>query len=64
MTKARLKRCHLRWLSWYLLDSYGPIKITLSEKNGALNVLITGYPSFSAESVGKTNLNQNKLDLL
>jgi hypothetical protein len=40
-----------------------PIKITLSEKNGALNVL-TGYPSFSAESVGKTNLNQNKLDLL
>jgi hypothetical protein len=38
-----------------------PIKITLSEKNGALNVLITG--KFSAESVGKTNLNQNKLDL-
>jgi hypothetical protein len=38
-----------------------PIKITFQRKR--FEMLITGYPSFSAESTGKTNLNQNKLDL-
>jgi hypothetical protein len=57
------KRCHLRWLSWYLLDSYGAIKITLSEKTVPLNVLITGYPSFSAESVGKKKFESKQAGL-
>jgi hypothetical protein len=39
-----------------------PIKITLSEKNGALNVLITGYPSFSAE-VGKNKFESKQAGL-
>ena len=40
-----------------------PIKITLSEKNGALNVLITGYPGFSAESVGKNKFESKQAGL-
>jgi hypothetical protein len=44
-----------------ILDGYlgvystktAPIKITFSEKNSVLNVLITDYPSFSVENTGK-----------
>ena len=44
-----------------ILDGYlgvystkmAPLKITFTEKNGALNVLITNYPSFSVEPIGK-----------
>ncbi|OUD35454.1 M1 family metallopeptidase [Flavobacterium sp. FPG59] len=44
-----------------ILDGYlgtfstqmAPLKITFSEKNGALNALITNYPSFSVENIGK-----------
>ncbi len=46
-----------------ILDGYlgtfstkmAPIKITFSEKNGALNVLITNYPSFTVEPIGKNS---------
>jgi hypothetical protein len=34
-------------------NAQAPIKIVFSEKNGVLNVLITDYPSFSVESIGK-----------
>ena len=51
-----------------ILDGYlgvystkmAPLKITFSEKNGVLNVLITNYPSFSVESIGK-NTFESKL---
>nr|WP_309760243.1 M1 family metallopeptidase [Flavobacterium sp.] len=54
-----------------ILDGYlgtfstvmAPIKIALSEKNGALNVLITGYPGFSAESVGKNKFESKQAGL-
>ncbi|MBB1194070.1 M1 family peptidase [Flavobacterium sp. SOK18b] len=44
-----------------ILDGYlgtystqmAPLKITFSEKNGALTALITNYPSFSVENIGK-----------
>ncbi|QZK90220.1 M1 family metallopeptidase [Flavobacterium sp. CHNK8] len=44
-----------------ILDGYlgtfstqmAPLKITFSEKNGALNALITNYPAFSVENIGK-----------
>ncbi|MGZ9676054.1 M1 family metallopeptidase [Flavobacterium sp. GNP001] len=44
-----------------ILDGYlgtystkmAPLKITFTEKNGVLNALITGYPSFSVEPIGK-----------
>ncbi|OAB29730.1 hypothetical protein SAMN05444395_10788 [Flavobacterium fryxellicola] len=51
-----------------ILDGYlgvystkmAPLKITFSEKNGVLNVLITNYPSFSVEPIGK-NTFESKL---
>nr|WP_315174565.1 M1 family metallopeptidase [uncultured Flavobacterium sp.] len=46
-----------------ILDGYlgifstkmAPVKITFSEKNGVLNALITNYPGFSVESIGKNS---------
>jgi len=40
-------------------NAQAPIKIAFSEKNGVLNVLITDYPSFSVEPIGK-NLFESK----
>ncbi|NGY37087.1 M1 family metallopeptidase [Flavobacterium sp. XN-5] len=40
-------------------NAQAPIKIVFSEKNGVLNVLITDYPSFSVEPIGK-NLFESK----
>jgi hypothetical protein len=54
-----------------ILDGYlgtfstkmAPLKITFSEKNGALNVLITNYPSFTVESTGKNSFESKQAGL-
>ena len=54
-----------------ILDGYlgtfstkmAPVKITFSEKNGALNVLITNYPSFTVEPTGKNSFESKQAGL-
>ncbi|MFV8271140.1 M1 family metallopeptidase [Flavobacterium sp. GT2N3] len=54
-----------------ILDGYlgtystkmAPLKITFSEKNGALNVLITNYPSFTVEPTGKNSFESKQAGL-
>jgi hypothetical protein len=54
-----------------ILDGYlgtfstkmAPLKITFSEKNGALNVLITKYPSFTVEPTGKNSFESKQAGL-
>ncbi|MDP3680134.1 MAG: M1 family metallopeptidase [Flavobacterium sp.] len=54
-----------------ILDGYlgtystkmAPLKITFSEKNGVLNVLITNYPSFTVESIGKNSFESKQAGL-
>ncbi len=54
-----------------ILDGYlgtystkmAPLKITFSEKNGVLNVLITNYPSFTVEPTGKNSFESKQAGL-
>lgn len=54
-----------------ILDGYlgvystkmAPLKITFTEKNGALNVLITNYPSFLVEPIGKNTFESKQAGL-
>ncbi|MES2578328.1 MAG: M1 family metallopeptidase [Bacteroidota bacterium] len=54
-----------------ILDGYlgtfstkmAPLKITFSEKNGVLNVLITNYPSFTVEPSGKNSFESKQAGL-
>ena len=54
-----------------ILDGYlgafstqmAPLKITFSEKNGALNALITNYPAFSVENIGKNTFESKQAGL-
>ena len=54
-----------------ILDGYlgvystkmAPLKITFSEKRGALNVSIVGYPNFSVESIGNNTFESKQAGL-